>query len=129
MAGQAHCKGLELVSNLPPDLPCMVRGDSVRLRQILVNLLGNAVKCTSRGEVRLRAQVVERRVDNLLLAFQVSDTGLGIPSPQQAEIFNAFSQVDGSITRNHGGTGLGLAISRRLVNLMGGRYQTGEYTR
>ena len=120
VAGQAHRKGLELVPNLPPDLPHRVRGDSVRLRQILLNLLSNAIKFTERGEVRLWCRVGERRVDHLRLAFEVSDTGPGIPKLQQTEIFNAFSQADGSSTRRHGGTGLGLAIARRLVNLMGG---------
>ena len=120
VAGQAHRKGLEMVPNLPADLPGHVCGDSVRLRQILVNLLGNAVKFTEHGEVRLKCRVLERQVNNLQLMFEVSDTGPGIDEAQQAIIFDAFSQVDGSTTREHGGSGLGLAIARRLALLMGG---------
>ncbi len=120
VANQAHRKGLELIPNLPPDLPRWVRGDAVRLRQILVNLLGNAVKFTKRGEVRLWARTSERHVNSLQIAFEVSDTGPGIPISQQGEIFNAFSQADSSTTRRFGGTGLGLAIASRLVKLMGG---------
>ncbi|MEA2094070.1 MAG: response regulator, partial [Pseudomonadota bacterium] len=120
VAGQAHRKGLEIVPNLPADLPRWVRGDSVRLRQILVNLLGNAVKFTEHGEVRLCCRVLERQVDNLQLVFEVSDTGPGIDQSQQALIFDAFSQADGSTTREHGGSGLGLAIAKRLALLMGG---------
>ncbi len=120
VSGQAHRKGLELVPNLPPDLPQWVCGDSVRLRQILINLLGNAVKFTERGEVRLWSRAVERKVDHFKLAFEVSDTGPGIKPAQQEIIFDAFSQADSSTTRRHGGTGLGLAIAQRLVALMGG---------
>ena len=120
MAAQAHRKGLELIPNLPPDLPHRVRGDAVRLRQILLNLLGNAVKFTERGEVRLWVRVTERHIENLQLTFEVSDTGPGIPVALQSEIFNAFSQLDGSTTRRFGGTGLGLAIARPLVRIMGG---------
>ncbi|WP_456406908.1 EAL domain-containing protein [Thiolapillus sp.] len=120
MADQAHRKGLELVPNLPPELPRRVRGDAVRLRQILVNLLGNAIKFTERGEVRLwvRAEEIEHGCQNI--SFEVSDTGPGIAPEQQQRIFDAFSQVDGSTTRIHGGTGLGLAIAKRLVALMDG---------
>jgi len=123
VAGQAHRKGLEMVPNLPADLPGTVSGDSVRLRQILVNLLGNAVKFTDHGEVRLMCRVLERQVDNLQLVFEVSDTGPGIDETQQAIIFDAFSQADGSSTRAHGGTGLGLAIAKRLALLMGGNIE------
>ena len=120
VAGQAHLKGLEIVPDLQPDLPGRVHGDPVRLRQILVNLLGNAVKFTEQGEVRLYCSVLERKPDNLQLAFEVTDTGPGIPQSQQARIFDAFRQADSSITRSHGGTGLGLAIARRLAKLMDG---------
>ncbi|MEN8176992.1 MAG: response regulator [Pseudomonadota bacterium] len=123
VSAQAHRKGLELVPNLPPDLPQWVRGDAVRLRQILINLLGNAVKFTNQGEVRLGTRAVERRVDHLRLSFEVSDTGPGINTEQQKIIFHAFSQADGSTTRSHGGTGLGLAIAKRLVTLMGGQLE------
>jgi diguanylate cyclase (GGDEF)-like protein len=120
VAAQAHRKGLELVPSLQPDLPGRVHGDPVRLRQILVNLLGNAVKFTEQGEVRLSCNVLDRQSDSLQLALEVSDTGPGIPEPQQVRIFDAFRQADSSITRSHGGTGLGLAIARRLARLMGG---------
>jgi len=120
LAGQAHRKGLELVPDLPPDLPRGVRGDPVRLRQVLVNLLGNAVKFTDHGEVRLSLQSAPMDDDRLALRFAVSDTGPGISSAKQSVIFDAFSQADGSTTRRYGGTGLGLAISQRLVTLMGG---------
>ena len=120
VSGQARRKGLELVLNLPPDLPSWVRGDPLRLRQILVNLLGNAVKFTEQGEVRLRVRLVAGEGDRQTISFEVSDTGPGIPLEQQGKIFHAFSQADGSTTRRHGGTGLGLAISRRLVEMMGG---------
>ncbi len=120
VTSQARRKGLELVLNLPPDLPDLVRGDPLRLRQILVNLLGNAVKFTDRGEVRLRVRLVAGEGDRQAITFEVSDTGPGIPLEQQGRIFHAFSQADGSTTRRHGGTGLGLAISRRLVEMMGG---------
>ncbi len=123
VANQAHRKGLELVPNLPPDLPGRVHGDPVRLRQVLVNLLGNAIKFTDRGEVRLWVRAHPVAPGRQRIAFEVSDTGPGIPPDQQARIFEAFSQVDGTTTRRHGGTGLGLAIARRLVELMGGRLE------
>ena len=120
LADLAHRKNLELVADLPVALPDTVRGDPVRLRQVLVNLLGNAVKFTQRGEVRLGVTTLSRDDHAIELAFEVEDTGPGIPHDQQQDIFNAFTQVDGSITRSHGGTGLGLTIARRLVGLMGG---------
>ncbi|MBV1889492.1 MAG: response regulator [Gammaproteobacteria bacterium] len=120
VAGQAHKKGLELISNLPPDLPLRLSGDAVRLRQVILNLLGNAVKFTDLGEVRLEVRITERQADSCCLNFEISDTGPGIPLDQQAGIFSSFSQADGSITRRFGGTGLGLAIARSLVQLMGG---------
>lgn len=120
MATQAHRKGLVLVSNLPPDLPLWLIGDAVRLRQILVNLLGNAVKFTERGEVTLWVRAKKHENGEQLLSFEVSDTGPGIPVSHQKIIFDSFSQVDGSTTRRHGGTGLGLPIAKRLVELMGG---------
>ena len=123
IAGQAHRKGLEVVPNLPPDLPMMVRGDPVRIRQILVNLLGNAIKFTERGEVRLWVRPGECDGRRQTLAFEVSDTGPGIPVEQQERIFDAFSQADSSTTRRHNGTGLGLAIARSLVEKMDGRIE------
>ncbi len=120
VANQAYRKGLELVPNLPPDLPAWMHGDPVRLRQVLVNLLGNAIKFTQRGEVRLWVRVVSREENLQRVSFEVSDTGPGIPAAQQQHIFEAFSQADSTTTRRHGGTGLGLAIAKRLVELMGG---------
>ncbi len=120
VANQAYRKGLELVPNLPPDLPAWMHGDPVRLRQVLVNLLGNAIKFTQRGEVRLWVRVVSRKENLQYVSFEVSDTGPGIPLEQQRHIFEAFSQADSTTTRRHGGTGLGLAIAKRLVELMGG---------
>ncbi len=121
IAGQAHRKGLECIANLPPELPRQVRGDAVRLRQVMINLLGNAVKFTERGEVRLSARVERRNVDHFQMAFEVSDTGPGIPLENQDSIFNAFDQLDSSASRRFGGTGLGLAITGRLVDLMSGQ--------
>jgi len=123
VAGQAHRKGLELVPNLPPDLPHWVKGDSVRLRQILVNLLGNAIKFTERGEVRLWVRANPSAAGSLHLAFEVSDTGPGISTAQQQLIFDAFSQADSGTSRRFGGTGLGLAIAKRLVEMMGGHIE------
>lgn len=120
MANQAYQKNLEIVSSLPLDLPSRVYGDPVRLRQIIVNLLGNAIKFTDQGEVRLHCEVIERDSQALEIAIDVSDTGPGIPLEQRKKIFDAFSQADSTTTRTHGGTGLGLAISKRLAELMRG---------
>ncbi len=119
-AGQAMRKGIECIADLPPDLPERVRGDPTRLRQVLSNLLGNAVKFTEQGEIRLSARVVDEGEDRCRLRFEVCDTGIGIEEDKQKIIFNAFSQSDSSTTRRFGGTGLGLAIAQRLVSLMGG---------
>ncbi|MBC2695790.1 MAG: response regulator [Desulfobacteraceae bacterium] len=121
LAERAHIKGLELATVLPVDLPVALSGDSSRLRQILVNLLGNAIKFTDRGEVVIRVEMLDQTKDKIRLRFEVADTGIGITPEIQARIFDAFSQADGSTTREYGGTGLGLAISRRLVKLMGGK--------
>ncbi len=118
---QAHAKGLDLIAALSPDLPRSLRGDPVRLTQVLINLLGNAVKFTGQGHVRLTASTLWEEADRLRLSVSVDDTGPGIAADKQEGIFDAFTQVDGSSTRDHGGTGLGLAITRRLVDLMGGR--------
>ncbi len=123
IAGQAHRKGLECIANLPPELPRQVRGDAVRLRQVMVNLLGNAVKFTGHGEVSLAASVERRNVDSFQMVFEVSDTGTGIPLDKQDTIFDAFDQVDSSTSRRFGGTGLGLAITCRLVDLMAGQIE------
>ena len=120
LAAGAHAKGLELVGGIRPDVPKFVLGDATRIRQILVNLVGNAVKFTTNGEVSVDVRHEEIEGDRLLLRFAVRDTGIGIPSDKQQLIFGAFSQADGSTTRNFGGTGLGLTISERLARAMGG---------
>jgi signal transduction histidine kinase/DNA-binding response OmpR family regulator len=121
VAAKASEKEIELVYLIADDVPQMLRGDVTRLRQILVNLLGNAVKFTSKGEVFL--SVTKLKTENLTheLRFTVLDTGIGIPAQQMDRLFQSFSQVDSSTTRQYGGTGLGLAISKRLVEAMGGR--------
>ena len=121
LALAAHQKGLELSCNVAVGTPDHLIGDSGRLRQILVNLLGNAVKFTSEGKVALRVEVDESHSKSQLLHFSVTDTGIGIPAEKQQLIFDAFSQADGSTTRRFGGTGLGLSISMKLVKMMDGR--------
>jgi two-component system, sensor histidine kinase and response regulator len=118
---RANQKGLELAYELQPDLPDALVGDPGRLRQILVNLVGNAVKFTSSGEVLVFVQQEWSTEEEVQLKFAVSDTGIGIPVEKQAAIFEAFTQADGSMSRTYGGTGLGLTISKRLVDLMHGR--------
>ena len=113
-------KDLELMCWVPAGATVTAIGDPLRLKQILVNLLGNAIKFTPDGEVRLRYKVVEEGPQNLFLRFEISDTGVGIKQECQAKIFNSFSQEDGTTTRRFGGTGLGLAICRQLVDMMGG---------
>ena len=120
LAPRAHQKGLELACHVTPDLPPVLVGDPLRLRQIVVNLVGNAIKFTEQGEVVLRVQVETHYNGDIQLRFSVADTGIGIPADKQAVIFEAFSQADSSTTRRYGGTGLGLAISAQLVELMGG---------
>ena len=121
MAVPAHEKRLELLYSNPGDMPDLVLGDPGRLRQIVVNLLGNAIKFASSGEVCLSVVDARRDEHNVTIHFSVSDTGPGIPQEWTESIFGAFVQVDGSNTRRHGGTGLGLSISSRLVGFMGGR--------
>ena len=121
VAIQAREKGLAFLSHVDPAVPGCLRGDSGRLRQVLLNLVGNAVKFTERGEVEVRVSVEGRSEDGVTLRFMVRDTGIGIAADKQQLIFESFSQVDASTTRRYGGTGLGLAISRRLVEMMGGR--------
>lgn len=120
VAFRADQKGLEVVCDVLPDVPETVRADFNRLRQIVLNLLGNAVKFTERGEVVLQVACEARDASGLVLHFIVRDTGIGIPVSKRASIFDAFSQADSSTTRKFGGTGLGLAICYRLVHLMGG---------
>lgn len=121
MSVKAHEKGLELNCHVFADVPEHLIGDPGRLRQILINLAGNAIKFTHQGEVSLACQAEQLANNNVLLHFSVTDTGIGIPQDKLERIFNNFEQVDGSTSRKYGGTGLGLAISRKLVLLMGGR--------
>jgi len=120
LALRAHEKGLELISDVLPEVPEYVVGDITRIRQVLVNLLGNAIKFTAQGEVELEVALKSPSVDHLNVHFMVRDTGIGIPLDKQKMIFEAFSQADGSTTRKFGGTGLGLTISARLVEAMQG---------
>jgi len=113
-------KGLELVLDIPPDTQQYVRGDALRLRQVLVNLVGNAVKFTKKGKVIIGVRTEPVASDQVNALFSVVDTGIGIPRNMQAAIFERFTQADGGTTREHGGTGLGLAICKQLVELMGG---------
>jgi len=121
LAVTANAKGLELCFLLSPEAPIQVVGDPARLRQILFNLAGNAVKFTQKGEVTVRASVEWRNESNCLLRFAVRDTGIGIPQVKLGAIFDRFTQVESSTTRRFGGTGLGLAISKELAELMGGQ--------
>ncbi|MBF0546182.1 MAG: response regulator [Candidatus Riflebacteria bacterium] len=120
MALRAQEKSLEYVFSIQTGVPRVVKGDPGRLRQILLNLIGNAIKFTSFGEVVVQTSIQWQNPEEVLLKFAVSDTGIGIPPEKKSRLFLPFSQVDASTTRNYGGTGLGLAISRRLVEMMGG---------
>ena len=120
LAPQAHGKGLELMAWIDDDVPASVHGDRARLRQVLTNLVSNAVKFTEAGEVAVRVHVEAPAADGLVVRFEVSDTGIGIPANVLPRLFDSFAQADTSTTRRYGGTGLGLAISRQLVELMGG---------
>jgi signal transduction histidine kinase/DNA-binding response OmpR family regulator len=120
LAPRAHAKGLELACDISPDVPPAVGGDPSRLRQILVNLIGNAVKFTERGEVVVRVGCTRVDSQRVSVTFTVSDTGIGIETEKHATVFEPFAQADASTTRRFGGTGLGLTISARLIELMGG---------
>jgi signal transduction histidine kinase len=120
MAEAAQRKGLELIYRVDPEVPPIIEGDPLRLRQIVTNLLGNAVKFTAKGEIVVHARVAGRDATSILLRVEVTDTGVGIPREQQERIFNAFEQADGTTARHYGGTGLGLSISKRLVAAMSG---------
>jgi len=121
LALRAYSKGLELAYHVPQEVPDALIGDPGRLRQILVNLTGNAIKFTERGEVVVDVEIVSQTGDEVELHFSVRDTGIGIPPERQKAVFEAFTQADNSTTRQYGGTGLGLAISGQLTQLMGGR--------
>lgn len=121
LALRAHTKGLELACDVAEDVPDSLFGDPCRLRQIIINLIGNAVKFTAEGEVVVRVDLESRTERDVRLHFCVQDTGIGIPHEKLDKLFKAFSQVDGSTTRKYGGTGLGLAISSQLVKMMDGR--------
>ena len=134
LAFRAQQKGLELNYCVPPDIPTALIGDPGRLRQVLVNLVGNAIKFTLHGEINVEVRKEEQNEADLLLHFTVRDTGIGVQADKQHTIFEAFAQADGSTTRKYGGTGLGLAISAQLVSMMGGRVwvespiETGTYS-
>ena len=120
LAPKAHEKGLELSCAVYTDVPVALNGDPGRLRQILVNLVSNAVKFTEKGEIAVRVMLHETLGDEVQLRFEVADTGIGISPEARLRLFQAFSQADGSTTRKYGGTGLGLRISKQLAELMGG---------
>jgi len=120
LALRAYDKGLELISGMEPDVPSRLRGDPGRLRQILANLAGNAVKFTHKGEVRIHVAIQSETDDSVLLRFSVRDTGIGIPADKIPALFEKFTQADASTTRHYGGSGLGLAISKQLALMMGG---------
>ncbi|MFP5328372.1 MAG: response regulator, partial [Acidimicrobiia bacterium] len=119
LAPNAHAKGLEIIVDIDPALPELSRGDAGRLRQVLVNLVGNAIKFTGQGSVEVSVRSV-RASDKTEVRFEVRDTGIGIPEEAQQRLFDSFTQADAATTRRFGGTGLGLAISKRIVELMGG---------
>jgi CheY-like chemotaxis protein len=127
LAVRARQKGLELISQFGPDVPELLIGDPIRVTQVVVNLIGNAIKFTSEGEiiVEVRKEIRKeiRTAGEITLRFTVTDTGIGIPDERQKAIFEAFTQADGSSTRKYGGTGLGLSISSQLVSMMGGEIQ------
>jgi signal transduction histidine kinase/ligand-binding sensor domain-containing protein/DNA-binding response OmpR family regulator/HPt (histidine-containing phosphotransfer) domain-containing protein len=120
LALRADERGLELLCDVGRDVPEMVKGDPVRIRQVLMNLLGNGIKFTSEGEVAVTVDLQSLHADHFILHFVVSDTGIGIPREKRKTIFDPFTQADTSTTRQYGGTGLGLAITKRLVEMMGG---------
>ncbi len=120
LALRAHQKHLELISHVPPEVPDALIGDPGRLRQVITNLLGNAIKFTDRGQVAIRVVLESQHRNSVLLRFMVADSGIGIPKDKQLLIFAPFEQADNSVSRKYGGTGLGLAISSKLVSMMGG---------
>lgn len=122
LAEPAQDKGLELVYGFSTEVPQWVRGDPIRLRQIIFNLVGNGIKFTDRGEVVVRVSAEEISEESIVLSFEIRDTGIGIAPEAQAQILQPFEQADGTITRRFGGTGLGLSIARQLIEMMGGKF-------
>jgi PAS domain S-box-containing protein len=118
---KAHEKGLEYLTIISPEVPSLIKGDPGRLRQILVNLVGNAIKFTHDGEIAVHVDLLEETPEKAALKFRVTDTGIGIPEDKMDKLFKSFSQADESTTRKYGGTGLGLSICQRLTRMMGGR--------
>ncbi|MFA6499207.1 MAG: ATP-binding protein, partial [Desulfurivibrionaceae bacterium] len=121
LASQAQAKNVTVVAEIDPQVPETLRGDPTRMRQILINFMTNAIKFTPQGEVRVRVQCLSAVASRVLLRIEVCDTGIGIAAEKQKDLFQSFTQADGSTTRKYGGTGLGLAIVRQLVLLMGGK--------
>src|SRR6516164_8290734 len=120
LSDPAYSKGLEIGCFVPADLPVSLVGDPGRLRQILTNLIGNAIKFTERGEIGVRVQMIDQSVSSASFSFEVTDTGIGIPAEKREQIFEAFAQADSSTTRRYGGTGLGLTIAKHFCEMMGG---------
>lgn len=120
MSHRVHEKKLEFICAAAPETPIFLKGDPGRLRQVLINLTGNAIKFTDSGEVVVRASLLAEDGDDIVVRFSIKDTGIGIPSDKQERLFEQFTQVDSSVTRKFGGTGLGLAISKQLTTIMGG---------
>ncbi|MEO5351566.1 MAG: ATP-binding protein, partial [Magnetococcus sp. YQC-3] len=118
---QAQGKNISLLVDVSNRVPAVLLGDPARIRQVLINLVGNAVKFTKKGEVAIRVRLEKKSKSQLTVCFAVADTGIGIPKANQHRLFQPFTQVDGSSTRPYGGTGLGLSIASRLVELMGGQ--------
>ena len=121
LALRAYDQGLEFICAAAPNVPTHLRGDSGRLRQVLLNLTGNALKFTKKGEVSVRANLISETDSEVVVRFSIKDTGIGIPADKQQMLFQKFTQVDASTTRQYGGTGLGLAISKQLAEMMGGQ--------
>jgi two-component system, sensor histidine kinase and response regulator len=121
LALKAHEKGLEIIHQISPEVPSLLRGDPMRLRQIIANMVNNSIKFTENGEVSISIERMSEDLGGVELAFKIRDTGIGIPVDRQDRLFKSFSQVDSSTTRRYGGTGLGLAICKRLSEMMGGQ--------
>ena len=121
LAPQAHAKGLDFSVHVAPETPFLLRGDPLHLRQVLINLVGNAIKFTEHGKIEILVKLLNEKTDTAGVRFEVTDTGIGIPPEVQPRIFDSFTQADESTTRRYGGTGLGTTIAKQLVELMGGR--------